>query len=52
MNTVQRIAKNTGVLLASQVVSYVFGFLRKFDQIASLQTLRKFDQIASLHANN
>jgi Polysaccharide biosynthesis protein. len=26
MNTVQRIAKNTGVLLASQVVSYVFGF--------------------------
>jgi len=26
MNTVQRIAKNTGVLLASQVVSYVIGF--------------------------
>ena len=41
MNTVQRIAKNTGVLLASQVVSYVFGFLRKFDQIASLQTIEE-----------
>ena len=26
MNTVQRIAKNTGVLLASQIVSYIFGF--------------------------
>ncbi|CAD6490802.1 MAG: Polysaccharide biosynthesis protein [Candidatus Argoarchaeum ethanivorans] len=26
MNTVQRIAKNTGVLLASQVVSYILGF--------------------------
>ena len=26
MNTVQRIAKNTGVLLASQVVSYMLGF--------------------------
>ncbi|PXF61270.1 MAG: flippase [Candidatus Methanogaster sp.] len=26
MNTVQRIAKNTGVLLASQVVSYALGF--------------------------
>ncbi|MEA2000149.1 MAG: hypothetical protein U9N61_12610 [Euryarchaeota archaeon] len=26
MNTVQRIAKNTGVLLASQVVSYAIGF--------------------------
>ena len=26
MNTVQRIAKNTGVLLASQIVSYVLGF--------------------------
>jgi len=26
MNTVQRIAKNAGVLLASQVVSIVFGF--------------------------
>ncbi len=26
MNTVQRIAKNTGVLLASQVVSYIIGF--------------------------
>jgi hypothetical protein len=47
MNTIQRIAKNTGVLLASQVVSYVFGFLRKFDQSAAQQTLRKFDQIAA-----
>jgi O-antigen/teichoic acid export membrane protein len=26
MNTVQRIAKNTGVLLASQIASYIFGF--------------------------
>ena len=26
MNTVQRIAKNTGVLLASQIVSYAIGF--------------------------
>jgi len=26
MNTVQRIAKNTGVLLASQIASYIIGF--------------------------
>ena len=26
MNTVQRIAKNTGVLLVSQIVSYIIGF--------------------------
>jgi hypothetical protein len=26
MNTVQRIAKNTGVLLVSQIASYVLGF--------------------------
>ena len=26
MNTIQRIAKNTGVLLASQVASYILGF--------------------------
>ena len=26
MKTVQRIAKNTGVLLASQIASYIFGF--------------------------
>jgi len=50
MNTEQRIAKNTGVLLISQIASYILGFffiiqtLRKFDQNASQQTLRKFDQ--------
>ena len=49
MNTDQRIAKNTGVLLVSRIVSYIIGFffiiqtLRKFDQNASQQTLRKFD---------
>jgi O-antigen/teichoic acid export membrane protein len=26
MNTVQRIAKNTGVLLVSQIASYILGF--------------------------
>jgi hypothetical protein len=26
MNTVQRIAKNTGVLLVSQIASYIIGF--------------------------
>jgi|LGVE01.1.fsa_nt_gb O-antigen/teichoic acid export membrane protein len=26
MNTIQRIAKNTGVLLVSQIVSYILGF--------------------------
>ena len=26
MNTVQRIAKNTGVLLISQITSYIIGF--------------------------
>jgi hypothetical protein len=47
MNTVQRIAKNTGVLLASQIASYILGFffiiqtLRKFDQNASQQTFEK-----------
>ena len=47
MNTVQRIAKNTGVLLASQIASYIIGFffiiqtLRKFDQNASQQTFEK-----------
>jgi len=53
MNTVQRIAKNAGVLLFAQIASYILGFffiiqtLRKFDQNASQQTLRKFDQNAS-----
>jgi len=52
MNTVQRIAKNAGVLLFAQIASYILGFffiiqtLRKFDQNASQQTLRKFDQNA------
>ena len=27
MNTVQRIAKNTGVLLVSQIAIYILGFL-------------------------
>jgi len=26
MNTIQRIAKNTGVLLISQIASYIIGF--------------------------
>jgi O-antigen/teichoic acid export membrane protein len=42
MNTVQRIAKNTGVLLASQIASYIIGFF-----FIMYQTLRKFDQNAS-----
>jgi hypothetical protein len=48
MNTIQRIAKNTGVLLVSQIASYIIGFffimyqtLRKFDQNASQQTFEK-----------
>ena len=47
MNTVQRIAKNTGVLLISQIASFILGFffiiqtLRKFDQNASQQTFEK-----------
>jgi O-antigen/teichoic acid export membrane protein len=40
MNTVQRIAKNTGVLLISQIASYILGFF------FIIQTLRKFDQNA------
>jgi O-antigen/teichoic acid export membrane protein len=47
MKTVQRIAKNTGVLLVSQIASFIIGFffiiqtLRKFDQNASQQTFEK-----------
>lgn len=37
MNTVQRIAKNTGVLLIAQIASYIIGFF-------IIQTFRKFDQ--------
>lgn len=37
MNTVQRIAKNTGVLLIAQIASYIIGFF------IIIQTLRKFD---------
>ncbi len=47
MNTIQRIAKNTGVLFIAQIASYILGFffiiqtLRKFDQNASQQTFEK-----------
>ena len=47
MNTIQQIAKNTGVLLFAQIASYILGFffiiqtLRKFDQNASQQTFEK-----------
>ena len=38
MNTVQRIAKNTGVLLIAQIASYILGFF-----FIMYQTLGKFN---------